>query len=72
MVELLARSGDPDQMLYSVMSELSLHCLPVTLLRVSRLQWVKEKYQMEDIYCSINRDHSYRKEFAPSGRKLFP
>ena len=36
MAELFADSGGPDQM-----SDLGLHCLPVTLLGVSRLQWVK-------------------------------
>ena len=40
MVELhvFANSGDPDQMLCSATSDLGLHCLPVTLLGVSRLQ----------------------------------
>ena len=37
MVELFANNGDPD----SAVSDLGLHCLPVTLLRVARLQWVK-------------------------------
>ena len=32
MAKLFANSGDPD---------LGLHCLPVTLLQISRLQWVK-------------------------------
>ena len=41
MVELLANSGDPDQTPHSVASDLGLHCLPITLLRVSCLQWVK-------------------------------
>ena len=41
MVELFANSGDPDQMLLSVASGLGLHCLPVTRLGVSSLQWVK-------------------------------
>ena len=41
MVELFANSGDPDQMPLSAVPDLGLHCLPVTLLRVSRLQWVK-------------------------------
>ena len=31
MVELFANSGDPDQMLHSVASDLGLHCLPITL-----------------------------------------
>ena len=44
MVELFANSGDPDQMPHSAASDLGLHCLPVTLLRVSRLQWVNPKY----------------------------
>ena len=42
MVELFANSGDPDQTPHSVASDLGLHCLPVTLLGVSRLQWVKK------------------------------
>ena len=41
MVELFANSGDPDQTPQSVASDLDLHCLPVTHLGVSRLQWVK-------------------------------
>ena len=39
MVKLFANSGDPDQTPRSAASDLSLHCLPVTLLGVSRLQW---------------------------------
>ena len=41
MAKLFANSGDPDQMQRSVASDLGQHCLPITLLRVSRLQWVK-------------------------------
>ena len=41
MVKLFANSGDPDQRPQNMASDLGLHCLPVTLLRVSRLQWVK-------------------------------
>ena len=41
MVELFAYSGNPDQMLCSAASDLGLHCLPVTRLEVSSLQWVK-------------------------------
>ena len=40
MVDLLTNSGDPDQMLHSVVSDLGLHCFPTTLLGVSRLQWL--------------------------------
>ena len=38
--KLFANSGDPDQMPHSVASDLGLHCLPITRLGVSRLQWV--------------------------------
>ena len=41
MVELFASSGDTDQMPHSAVSDLGLHCLPITLFGVSRLQWVK-------------------------------
>ena len=40
MGKLFANNGDPDQALGSAASDLGLHCLPVTLLGVSRLQWV--------------------------------
>ena len=40
MVELFANSGNPDQMPCSMASDLDLHCLPITLLGVARLQWV--------------------------------
>ena len=44
MVELFANSEDPDQMLQNAASDLGLHCLPVTLLGVFSLQWVKCQY----------------------------
>ena len=44
MVEPFANSGDPDQMPHSAASDLGLHCLPITLLGVSRLQWVNPTY----------------------------
>ena len=40
MFELFANSGDPDQMPCSAASDLGLHCLPITLLGLSRLQCV--------------------------------
>ena len=40
MAKLFANSEDPDQMTHSAASNLGLHSLPITLLRVSRLQWV--------------------------------
>ena len=42
MAKLFANSGDPDQTLHSAASDLGLHCLPVTLLQVSRWQCVNE------------------------------
>ena len=33
--------NNTDQTLHSAASDLGLHCLPITLLRVSQLQWVK-------------------------------
>ena len=42
MAKLYANSGDPDQTLHSVASDLGLHCVPITLLWVSRLQWDKQ------------------------------
>ena len=41
MAKLFANSRDPDQTPHSAASDLGLHCLPITLLRVSRLQWVQ-------------------------------
>ena len=42
MVELFAKSGDADQTLRSAASDLGLHCLSITPLGVSKLQWVKQ------------------------------
>ena len=41
MVALFANSKVPDQTPHSAVSDLGLHCLPNTLLGISRLQWVK-------------------------------
>ena len=43
MAKQFANSEDPDQTPHSAASDLGLHCLPFTLLRVSRLQWVKQQ-----------------------------
>ena len=40
MVEVFANSGDPDQTPHVAASDLGLHCLPVTSIGVSTLQWV--------------------------------
>ena len=44
-MELFANSGDTDHMQCSVASDLGLHYLPITLLGVSRLQWVKASHE---------------------------
>ena len=41
MAEIFANSEDPDQTPHSAASDLGLHCLPITLLGISRLQWLK-------------------------------
>ena len=41
MAKLFANSPDPDYMLHSAVSDLGLHYLPITLLGVSRLKWIK-------------------------------
>ena len=51
--KLFANSGDPDQMPRSAASDLDLHCLPITRLGVSRLQWVKihhDQKQKSSVY----------------------
>ena len=48
MTELFVNSGDSDQMPHYALSDHSLHCLPITLLGVSRLQWVEPEVS-EDI-----------------------
>ena len=52
MVELFANSGDPNQMLYSAMSDLGLLCVPVTRLEVSSLQWVNGQCGLSHIFTS--------------------
>ena len=41
MAKLFSNSGDPDQRLQNVVSDRGLHCLPITVLGVSSLKWVK-------------------------------
>ena len=50
MVKLFANSGEPDQTPRSAASDLGLHCLPVTLLRVSQLQWYNRLFNALLIY----------------------
>ena len=41
MDKLFANNGDPDQRPHSAVFDLGLHCFPIILLGVCRLQWVK-------------------------------
>ena len=59
MAKLFANSGDPDQMPRSAASDLGLHCLPITLLRVSRLQWVNAYTKRRESLChTVQTDQS--------------
>ena len=49
MAKLFAYIGDPDQTPRNAASDLGLHCLSITLLGVSRLQWVKLPLHIIDI-----------------------
>ena len=53
MVELFAHSGDPDETPHSAASDLGLHCLPITLLRVSRLQWDKALFSTNKVIDNV-------------------
>ena len=69
MAKLLANSWDSDQMPLSAVSDLDLHCLPITLLRISQQQWVyktgihrtpdKACFQMKrtDIFLFLHEKH---------------
>ena len=46
MAKLFANSGDPDQILHSAESDLSLYCLPTTFLWDPRLKWVKHVHSL--------------------------
>ena len=51
MDTLFANSEDPDQMPHSAASDVGLHCLSVTLLGVSRLQWAKDEPKQNLLMC---------------------
>ena len=50
MAKLFANNGDPDQMRHSATSDLGLHCLPVSILGVSRL---KLGYVLRAVPCDM-------------------
>ena len=56
MLKLFTNGGAPDQT-----SDLGLHYLPITFLRVSRLQWVKTL--LMDMYKISKQDEGYLSVF---------
>ena len=57
--KLFANSGDPDQTIWSAASDLGLHCLPITRLGVSRLQWVNSSHtRLSFCFTSYWQSHS--------------
>ena len=53
MAKLFANSGDPDQGLHSVMSDLGLHYLLINLLWVSRLNWIINSFPASGDFCCL-------------------
>ena len=53
MAILFANSEDPDQTPRSAASDLDLHCLPIALLGVFLLQWVKIMFELEKTLKSL-------------------
>ena len=75
MATLFANIGDPDQTLHYVASDLGLHCLPITLLGVSRLQWVNS-VDLEIICIKYSKAYflgkKTRKNISKSCLKFLP
>ena len=68
MAKLFANNGEPDQTVPYVASDLGLHCLPVTLLRVSRLQWVKVMLEGHTLQLQSQEEYSVKWDSNPSPR----
>ena len=58
MAKLFAKGGDPDQTPRFAASDLGQHCLPITLLRVSRLRWVKADSEDSGAYVFLWLAHN--------------
>ena len=54
MAEVFANSEDPNQTPRSAASDLGLHSFPVTLLGVSRLQWVRKVFDFQSNQNGLN------------------
>ena len=65
MVELFANSGDPSQTACSVASDLGLHCLPVTHLGGSSLQWVNIMWSVPLLSLSRATDNFWAFGYFP-------
>ena len=59
MIEVFANSGDTDQTPSSAASDLGLHCLPITLLGLCRLQWDKGCPWKQNILKDKNQSLGY-------------
>ena len=70
MVKLFANIGDPDHTPRSSASDLGLHCLPITLLGVSRLQWVNLFMPSGLLYLSLTPRSSAQVHFQPKSVKV--
>ena len=64
MAEVFSNSEDTNQMPHSVVSDLGLHCLPITFLGVFRLQWVNEYSQC--IFSWIKEEKCHYCSFGKS------
>ena len=53
----MANTVDPYQTPHNMASDLGLYCLRMTLLRVSRLEWVKKQNETEGKVGSCTGDH---------------
>ena len=70
MAELFANSDDPDQTPRFAASALGLHCLPVILLRVSRLQRVNWGYSQYAFRHYIDSYLPYSLQFHISKKAI--
>ena len=62
MIELFANSGEADQVRGSAASALGLHCLPITHLGVSRLQWAKDTFSNDMLKLKLNKKQQKKKK----------
>ena len=70
MAKLFANSGDPDQTQRSAASDLGLHRLLITLLRVSQLQWVNgEVRKINLLFEKVHHIRSYDDAMSRVERK---